>query len=1447
MVVETRGRTATRAASEAGPSRFPSAPPDPRQPEAPAATPVATAVGDAGSQLQTTSDLQPPVGIAPASGLASHSAQAEQQHPGGPAAPPASTAPLLQQTSHAAAAPPAPAGGGSAAAPSTPASGSAPHQPAPVLAPRMREASASRAQPAGPLAVLPGPGSPAPVVDLSQLGPMLTQQLAASVQQATASAVAAAVAPLARDLSVLTSAFDQQRTVLTQHQSLLEHLQRPAPTEQRQVTHLPLEAPAPLPAPGAPAGSALSHHVPAAPAAVPGAVFVPQSAPSRSFAHGAAADPPPASQTDVSQAVVQALVQALPAALAGAGIAFGGAGAAPPSTDGSARVSTLPARIFTGQAGERLVAAIRAGGPFDFRRLFLDPVFSPSATPSGLPSSATGAIAVSLDPVSGQLVLQAHSAASSPGSQREQLAFPDLLLCLQLLAFQISTDTVLPAEERCRRLEALARLQYEIIVLARTLPWERVFPWVQHHLAEALACTEDADGRYRALGHHSMGLLARSLPEAGLGLGGPLPFHAGSIVASAATVDAAARPAAGSRASRAGTAARPAAAAPAAALVLPPGVASAAPSGDARAASGSGRARSRAVQDAIDRGAVPHTEDPRYFGVSPAICWCFNQGICKNAVSDGVCFFGRHICAQCHSRDHTDCARRGATGAGAELSGGGGTHSGGSGAPIAAVPASASSGLGRGPPAAKSDRPPLGIFPPGVARPSTRCYTSVRCPGPSTPTGSTSAASNRERRVSTATAVAHAQDPRSIPAGSSFAASTPERPPSTSAAATAPARAPARIRKQPLPPPFDTTVPTYPTSAVGGATLPPGLAPTPVNLPNLLAALTDHPDPTLAARLSQGFTHGFPLLYRGPPYSAVHRPHPTALEHLDAVRADVAKERAAGRMAGPFPHPPFAPFVASPLGAVPKKRSNPPKWRRITDLSYPRFRGFSVNRGIDNAPLHYTSPSVADAIELIITLGRLTQLGKADVRDAFRLLPVRPEDYWLLGAALPSEDPTRPGEYDFYYDMALPFGGRSSPRTFEDLGQALDHVLRRAGVLFLRYVDDILVLGRPGTAECAQSMEALQAICSHLGIPLAAEKLEGPAFRLVFLGVELDTEAMEARLSAGRYEDLVSLLGRWEGKRHATRHDLHLISALRADHHRATLHPGFHADLRWWRFLLAERHGVRLLPTSARWADSRELRLETDASGVGFGAVFGDAWLFGAWADHPDIPASMPWRELMAIVIAATTWGPQWYRRRTLRGEREKVVEELTKMYDDFYERENAHLLLLGDWNSVPVPSSSRIRNGALAQSHKAERKWWHTMIDSWDLRDAGMSHAAKHDDGTLCGAREITHRTPHGSKGQGASVGAAAAPVPSDGVDESEDAEREAEEETPADLPKDALWHAARIDAVLVSESLDHVLLSAHTCPAWVDAPHDSDHYPAFADFDLKEAGMTAPSVSND
>ena len=39
-------------------------------------------------------------------------------------------------------------------------------------------------------------------------------------------------------------------------------------------------------------------------------------------------------------------------------------------------------------------------------------------------------------------------------------------------------------------------------------------------------------------------------------------------------------------------------------------------------------------------------------------------------------------------------------------------------------------------------------------------------------------------------------------------------------------------------------------------------------------------------------------------------------------------------------------------------------------------------------------------------------------------------------------------------------------------------------------------------------------VCNALGIPLALEKVAGPATSLEFLGILLDTEKMQARLSA---------------------------------------------------------------------------------------------------------------------------------------------------------------------------------------------------------------------------------------------------------------------------------------------------------------------------------------------
>ena len=66
------------------------------------------------------------------------------------------------------------------------------------------------------------------------------------------------------------------------------------------------------------------------------------------------------------------------------------------------------------------------------------------------------------------------------------------------------------------------------------------------------------------------------------------------------------------------------------------------------------------------------------------------------------------------------------------------------------------------------------------------------------------------------------------------------------------------------------------------------------------------------------------------------------------------------------------------------------------------------------------------------------------------------------------------------------------------------------GVTFLlHYLDDFLTMGQPGTSVCQINLNLPIKICRMLGIPLAIEKVDGPATMLDFLGILLETEQME--------------------------------------------------------------------------------------------------------------------------------------------------------------------------------------------------------------------------------------------------------------------------------------------------------------------------------------------------
>lgn len=76
----------------------------------------------------------------------------------------------------------------------------------------------------------------------------------------------------------------------------------------------------------------------------------------------------------------------------------------------------------------------------------------------------------------------------------------------------------------------------------------------------------------------------------------------------------------------------------------------------------------------------------------------------------------------------------------------------------------------------------------------------------------------------------------------------------------------------------------------------------------------------------------------------------------------------------------------------------------------------------------------------------------------------------------------------------------------------------------LHYLDDYFTLGPANTDVCAQQLISIKQTAKMLGIPLSPGKCEGPATCLVFLGIELDTVEMTARLPQEKLAGLVELI-----------------------------------------------------------------------------------------------------------------------------------------------------------------------------------------------------------------------------------------------------------------------------------------------------------------------------------
>ena len=101
------------------------------------------------------------------------------------------------------------------------------------------------------------------------------------------------------------------------------------------------------------------------------------------------------------------------------------------------------------------------------------------------------------------------------------------------------------------------------------------------------------------------------------------------------------------------------------------------------------------------------------------------------------------------------------------------------------------------------------------------------------------------------------------------------------------------------------------------------------------------------------------------------------------------------------------------------------------------------------------------------------------MKNAFRIIPIRPMDYCLLCMRWK----------DFYhYDQCMPKGCFSSCKTFETLSTAMEWIaqnkLRINHIIHL--LDDFLIIAKYESL-CADQLHLFLELCSYLGIPIAPE------------------------------------------------------------------------------------------------------------------------------------------------------------------------------------------------------------------------------------------------------------------------------------------------------------------------------------------------------------------------
>ncbi|KAL0195088.1 hypothetical protein M9458_008660, partial [Cirrhinus mrigala] len=321
----------------------------------------------------------------------------------------------------------------------------------------------------------------------------------------------------------------------------------------------------------------------------------------------------------------------------------------------------------------------------------------------------------------------------------------------------------------------------------------------------------------------------------------------------------------------------------------------------------------------------------------------------------------------------------------------------------------------------------------------------------------------------------------------------------------------------------------------------------------------------------------------------------------------------------------------SPYFIVPKKSDG---LRPILDLR-------ALNRSLHRLPFRMLTPK-----RILSCVRHQDWFAAIDLKDAYFHVSILPRHRPFLWFAF---------EGRAYQYKVLPFG--LSPRVFTKLAEGALAPLWGQGIRILNYLDDWLIIAHSRDLLCRHRDLVLRHL-SHLGLRVSWEKSKlSPVQSISFLGMELDSVNMTARLTNERVQSMLNCLKLF---RHKTAVPLkyfqrllgHMAAAAAVTPlgllHMRPFQRWLHDRIPRCRLLFSPWSDPAFLRAGVPLGQvSRHIVLNTDASTTGWGVVCNGQAASGSWTG-PRLRWHVNCLELLAVFLALRQFLPMLRHKHVL-------------------------------------------------------------------------------------------------------------------------------------------------------------------------------------------------------